>query len=147
MMRLRNPVRDDAAIHDLVKIYLLPFARLTDPSVRLDRNELKARLDRGITYVAEKKDGTPGGFILFVINGNELWVDMLAVDQSEQGRGAGSALLHGAEEYAWRNGCTVSNLFVDRINTKAQHFYSRRGYYQGAYVPKVDCYTLTKRFN
>jgi ribosomal protein S18 acetylase RimI-like enzyme len=60
--------------------------------------------------------------------GTILFIDLLAVESTEQNRHWGSELMTRAETYGRKKGCTLSHLFVDEGNTRAIRFYHRRGY-------------------
>ena len=60
------------------------------------------------------------------------YVSFLWVDQSQRGRGLGSALLAAAEEHAKAKGCKV--VFLATHSFQAPGFYERRGYKQQAMV-------------
>ena len=56
------------------------------------------------------------------------YVSYLWVDESERGRGLGTALLVAAEEHAKRKGCSV--VFLATHSFQAPGFYARMGYEQ-----------------
>lgn len=58
------------------------------------------------------------------------YVSYLWVDQSERGRGLGTALLVAAEEHAKTKGCKV--VFLATHSFQAPGFYERKGYEQQA---------------
>lgn len=60
------------------------------------------------------------------------YVSYLWVDESQRGRGLGTALLVAAEEHARMKGCTVA--FVATHSFQAPRFYERMGYEQQTLV-------------
>ena len=64
--------------------------------------------------------------------GHSCEVDLLAVDESERGKGIGSALMDEVEERARARGVTGMRLNVSLGNEGAQRFYEGRGYSQSA---------------
>lgn len=61
----------------------------------------------------------------------ELWgrsvhIAAMWVDESQRGKGQGSALLTAVEDYAAANGCTVA--FVETTSFQARPFYENLGY-------------------
>lgn len=67
-----------------------------------------------------------GGFVGAVYLG-WLAIDVLWVDESQRGRGVGSALLDHAEREAVRLGATAA--YLDTFDWQAQGFYERHGYH------------------
>jgi ribosomal protein S18 acetylase RimI-like enzyme len=143
-IRSRIPDSDDRFIIRLVKERLFPFTQDSMPGMTFNQLEIKERLRRGRTFVMDSPNRGPVGFIHTLTNKDDLWVDMLAVNESAQGSGAGSALLQQAEAYGRSHGCQTARLFVDLQNFHAQQFYMRRGYELERYEPRVNCYLLRK---
>jgi ribosomal protein S18 acetylase RimI-like enzyme len=132
----------------MIRLYLLPFKRTFFPNASLSRRELADRLRRGVTYVAAPGPGQPiDGFCHAMIDKKTLWIDLLAVDSRQRKRGRGSRLLERAERYGRRNGCRMSQLYVDEHNTGAQAFYRKQGYEPKEYVPGLHCYLFVKELS
>ena len=74
-----------------------------------------------------------------------LFIDMLAVDPREQGKGIGHALMKAAEDYGRSERCRSAELFVDDSNPKAIRFYSKRGYEIDTLIPELSCYRMSKK--
>jgi ribosomal protein S18 acetylase RimI-like enzyme len=68
------------------------------------------------------------GSIMAGYDGHRGWVNRIAVLQSHQGRGVGSALMREAETRLRTMGCTKINLQVRTSNAAAAEFYERLGY-------------------
>jgi ribosomal protein S18 acetylase RimI-like enzyme len=79
--------------------------------------------------------------------GSTLFIDLLAVNSSEQNRHWGSELMTRAETYGIKKGCTLSHLFVDEGNTRALRFYHRLGYYPVRAIPDLKVIELAKPLN
>lgn len=58
----------------------------------------------------------------------EWYLDLLAVKESAQHRGIGTALLHDAAQRAQKSGFPRVGLCCDLVNPKAQALYEREGY-------------------
>ncbi|WNQ09956.1 GNAT family N-acetyltransferase [Paenibacillus aurantius] len=144
MLRKRIAASDDETIIRLSRELLLPFARATNPSITVDRLEMKKRLGRGVTWVSASHGRPPDGFIVFLVRDGRLWIDLLAVSPGRQGSGRGSALLAKAEEHGRKKGCREVRVFVDESNTRAEWFYYRKGYRRVSYVQGVKCHILAK---
>jgi ribosomal protein S18 acetylase RimI-like enzyme len=134
----------DKAILGLVKSLLLPYARITQPDVKLDLKALRKRLRGCATYVYIRGGRKVCGFIAIRQDKNVMYVDMLAVDRTIQGHGIGSALLKHAERYGQQKGKQEIYLWVDDTNTQAQRFYTAKGYESIHYDASIRCYMLRK---
>lgn len=145
MFRKRIPAMDDRTIYALIAKELLPFARSTVPELRLTRRGVTSRLNRGVTRVAQERLGKPvAGFITFFREEKKLFIDMLVVRRSAQGRGLGKRLMALAERYGRRRRCEEALLFVDEENARAQGFYLKMGYRVQSFDPQIRCYLLSK---
>jgi GNAT superfamily N-acetyltransferase len=124
---------------------LVPYARITQPDVRVDMAAIRERLRRCTTFVAMSGGRVPSGFISLKPEKQTMYVDMLAVHPRSQGRGIGSRLLEHAERTALQAGCNEVSLWVDEANRSAQQFYAAKRYEPIHYDPTIKCYLLTKR--
>ncbi|ARF67669.1 hypothetical protein B7C51_07210 [Paenibacillus larvae subsp. pulvifaciens] len=142
----RNANQDDRWIYRLILEELLPFAQKTNPSLTTGFQEVRSRLNRGITWIAKEGRKACCGFINVVPlkNKRELLVDMLAVDRQYQGSGIGSRLMNVTEAYAHDKKMRRIGLFVDKSNTKAIRFYENKGYTVSDFIPGIECYILYK---
>lgn len=145
MIRLRKPRTDDRWILALVKKELFPYALRTHPHIRWDDQEVRKRLQMGTTFVAcGRQRSEMAGFITVMPNGKELFLDMIAVEPNQQGRGWGSLLIRKAEMYAKDKGCDTIRLFVDEENANARRFYDKHGFAVIQYYPHMRCFELKK---
>lgn len=144
MIRTRNARRDDRTILGLIKRELFPYTLKTVPDLRFEPAEIKRRLNRNVTFVAVPRRWNAVGFASVKKAGNDIIIDMLAVDRHSQGRGWGSALLKQSEKYGLSRGCSRVRLFVDDTNYKARMFYSRHGYSEEEYYPSLRCFAMGK---
>ncbi|WP_058303367.1 GNAT family N-acetyltransferase [Gorillibacterium timonense] len=146
MIRKRT-AEDDRQILRLVEQELMPLARQAFPNLKVTLKELRERMKRGSVYVMEEE--TKGkrkviGFVIAVNASQDLWIDMLAVGKDHQGKGLGAELLKKAEDVGRRKGCDHAQLFVDRVNRRAQLFYAKKGYMMTRYIQEVNCYQMTR---
>jgi GNAT superfamily N-acetyltransferase len=147
LIRKRKPDIDNRSIHRLIKKELVPHTQREFSDVNYNPSQTKLRLLSGITYVITKgKRNPPIGFITTFIKQDCLFIDMLAVYRSYQGKGLGSRLIDHVERLAKKTGCTESHLMVERGNQDAQRFYLKKGYIHTQYVPGERCYLLRKIF-
>jgi ribosomal protein S18 acetylase RimI-like enzyme len=145
MIRKRNALLDDKAIYRMIVGELVPFSKKTMPDLTVDPKTIKRHLNRNMTFVAARGQSTPFGFVSFRVEGDALFVDMLAVHRHAQNRGWGVELMARAEQYGVRKGCKSVRLYVDDANQKAIRFYKRLGFDFESYVPSFRCYLFSKR--
>jgi len=69
-----------------------------------------------------------GCFHAQVREGGRLYLSMLAVAPTGQGRGVGKFLLEAAENYGRARGCTKSKMTVISVRPELLAYYGRRGY-------------------
>ena len=147
MIRNRRRASDDKTILRLIRDELIP---LNPPHLRprWSEREITRRLDRGATFVWVP-DGKPyaraAGFLTAIVRGDELFVDMLALDRGFQGRGAGGALLQRAENYGVQRGCKVMRLYVNDDNERGIRFYRKHGMTAVWYEASFQSYVMEKR--
>jgi ribosomal protein S18 acetylase RimI-like enzyme len=118
--------------------------RVTDVASDADMSELRDRVHEYNFATTGYRDGRSlscflrdeSGALFAGIDGFT-WggyakVDYLWVDESQRGRGLGTALLDAAERAARERGCAL--LRVDSHSFQAPDFYRRRGYEQFAEI-------------
>jgi ribosomal protein S18 acetylase RimI-like enzyme len=145
VIRKRLATIDDPAIYRLVVEQLVPFSRMYDSGNSVTYSEIRKRLNANKTFVIAKGYKRPYGFISIIRKSSKLFIDMLAVDPREQGKGIGHTLMKAAEDYGLSERCHTVELFVDDSNPKAIRFYSKRGYEIDSYVPDLSCYRMNKK--
>ncbi|WP_171646683.1 GNAT family N-acetyltransferase [Paenibacillus phytorum] len=145
MIRKRLASIDDRAIHRLVVEQLVPFSRLYDTGSSVTFSEIRKRLNQNKTFVTAKGLKQPFGFITMIRKSRVLFIDMLAIDSREQGRGWGHELMKVAEEYGKSERCLTAELFVDESNPKAIRFYLGKGYEIHSFIPELSCYKMSKK--
>ncbi|WP_171692893.1 GNAT family N-acetyltransferase [Paenibacillus germinis] len=145
MIRKRLASIDDRAIHRLVVEQLVPFSRLYDTGSSVTFSEIRKRLNQNKTFVTAKGLKQPFGFITMIRKSRVLFIDMLAIDSREQGRGWGHELMKVAEEYGKSERCLTAELFVDESNPKAIRFYLGKGYEIQSFIPELSCYKMSKK--
>ncbi|WP_309123456.1 GNAT family N-acetyltransferase [Paenibacillus sp.] len=147
MIRGRRPASDDNPILRLIRQELIP---LNPPHLRprWSKREILRRVDRGTTFVWVP-DGKPyapaAGFLTAVVRGDELFVDMLAMDRAFQGSGAGGELLRRAEKHGVDRGCRVMRLYVNDDNARGIRFYRKHGMAPVWYESGIQSYVMEKR--
>jgi ribosomal protein S18 acetylase RimI-like enzyme len=144
LIRKRIPQQDDKAILGLVQTLLVPFAKITQPGLRVDLKTIKKRLKGCDNFVALGGGRQLCGFISTRSNKDGLFIDMLAVHPHTQGKGIGSELLRHAERSALRSSSRELYLWVDDTNLKAQQFYASKNYVPVRYDAIIRCYMLKK---
>jgi ribosomal protein S18 acetylase RimI-like enzyme len=148
MIRYRQPLNDDKQIFRLVINELVPHSykgrENHNTSYKSIHKDVKKRLYNGTTFVAASRRKNIFGFIHLIKKNDNLFIDMLAVDKSLQGKGWGGRLLNLAEQYGRNRGLNSAALYVDIMNGSAQRFYARNGYKLHNFVPHIQCYQLIK---
>lgn len=144
MIRRRIPRQDDKVILELVELLLLPYARLTQPDLRVSLKVIRERLKGSSTYVATTQGRAPSGFITLREGKDAMGIDMLAVHPRVQGKGIGSRLMEHAERCSILAGKDEIRLWVDDTNAQAQRFYTSKDYVPVQYNSLIRCYQLSK---
>ncbi|WP_282939885.1 GNAT family N-acetyltransferase [Paenibacillus sp. RC67] len=145
MIRKRIPRQDDKVILELVELLLLPYARLTQPDLRVTLSVIRERMKGSSTYVASSGGRVPSGFITLREGRDAMSIDMLAVHPRAQGKGIGSRLMEHAERFSVLAGKDEIRLWVDDTNSQAQRFYASKDYVPIQYNSLIRCYQLSKR--
>lgn len=145
MIRKRLASIDDRTIHRLIVEQLVPFSRLYEAGGTVTFTEIRKRLNHNKTLVVARGYRQPFGFITMMRKSHVLFVDMLAVDPREQGRGWGHVLMKAAEDYGKSERCHSAELFVDDSNPKAIRFYLSKGYEIQSFISELSCYKMSKR--
>ncbi|MDI4647174.1 GNAT family N-acetyltransferase [Cohnella hashimotonis] len=134
---------DLPAIVRIVTRELIPISPHPQPGGRKLRKDMKARLAQGSTLIASEGSKVRA-FLHLIIQHDTLFVDLLAVDRSCQGKGYGSRLMNGAERHARNLGCLRARLYVDEGNEAGTRFYRRLGYSVVARHEAMKCYEMYK---
>jgi len=123
----------------------VPISPWHHPRDRRLHLEIVRRLRRGATLVAARSNRSPPfAFLHLELRNGTLFIDLLAVDASQQNKHWGTELMRRAEHYGIRRGCTVSRLFVDEANDRALRFYGRLGYQVQRHIKALKAYELAK---
>lgn len=145
MIRNRRPKQDDDAIMELIKTQLVPLSHMSKQDIDQVLKELPFRLSRGISFVSSRTyESNLFGFVHFMLHGDLLYIDMMAVSPKEQRKNHGKELLLKAEHYGLSRGCKRSKVMVDEGNNKGIHFYKKLGYNIVRYVDIGRCYEMEK---
>lgn len=146
IIRQRSSKLDDGAILRLIDTQLVPLSHMSEKEIHKIRKEIPLRMNRGMTFVISPEPNKPAvAFIHFLMHGELLYVDMMAVSPKEQRKRYGQTLLHKAESFAVSRGCRKSKVMVDEGNTNGTHFYQKNGYQMLRYIMISRCYEMEKR--
>lgn len=148
MIRYRRPKQDDAVILDLIEKQLVPLSHLPQTVIHQIRKDMPSRLRSGVTLVAcPDYESNPLGFVHFMLHGDLLYIDMLAIAPGARRKRWGNRLMDRAERFALSRGCTRAKVAVDSGNTAGLSFYQKMGYSVARYQALHYCYELEKRFS
>lgn len=81
---------------------------------------------RAVASFLRDEDGRIVGGAHGELWGRSVHIAAMWVDESQRGKGQGSALLTAVEDYAATNGCTIA--FVETTSFQARPFYENLGY-------------------
>lgn len=148
MIRYRRPKQDDTVILDLIEKQLVPLSHLPQTVINQVRKDLPRRLGQGVTLVAcPDYESDPLGFVHFMLHGDLLYIDMLAVAPAARRKHWGNMLMDRAERFALSRGCQRAKVAVDTGNTVGISFYQKMGYRVARYQAQNYCYEFEKQFN
>lgn len=146
VIRQRKSKLDDTAIMRLIDSQLVPLSHMSESEINKIRKEIPLRMNRGMTFVVSSEpDQEAVAFIHFLMHGELLYVDMMAVATKEQRKRYGQNLLLKAEQFAASRGCKRSKVMVDEGNIKGLQFYQKNGYSTIRYIMISRCYEMEKR--
>ncbi|MBB6021273.1 ribosomal protein S18 acetylase RimI-like enzyme [Paenibacillus sp. JGP012] len=145
IIRQRSSKLDDSAILKLIDTQLVPLSHMSEKEINKIRKEIPLRMNRGMTFVISPESNKAAiAFIHFLMHGELLYVDMMAVSTKEQRKRYGQTLLQKAEHFAVSRGCRRSKVMVDEGNTKGCQFYQKNGYQTLRYIGMSRCYEMEK---
>lgn len=145
MIRYRNPGLDDGDILQLIEAQLIPLSHLSPKELDAIRKDIPTRLRRGVTLVASPNQaGSVIAFIHFMLHGELLYIDMLAVTPTAQRKRLGVSLMEHAENFALSRGCKRAKVMVDVGNQKGLSFYQKFGYSIVRIITPNQCYEMEK---
>lgn len=134
-------------IYDLIEKQLVPLSHLPPAIINQVRKDLPRRLGQGVTLVAcPDYESDPLGFVHFMLHGDLLYIDMLAIAPGARRKRYGNMLMDRAERFALSRACHRAKVSVDTGNTAALAFYEKLGYSVARYQPQNYCYELEKQF-
>lgn len=147
MIAKRKLTQDDTIILQLIKDELLPLAVKRFPDTLFNKDELLHRLSIGTTYVWKERMGRIAGFIHLFTQDQIVWVDMIAVQHLQQGKGIGHKLINQAVIFGKAYRMNAISLYVDKSNRKAIQFYKSLGFRSIQYHPHIYCYELSRELS
>lgn len=146
MIRNRRPKQDDSAIMELIKTQLVPLSHMSKQDIDQVIKEIPLRFSRGISFVASSTyESDLFGFIHFMMHGDLLYIDMMAVSPKQQRKNHGRELLFKAEQFGISRGCIRAKVMVDEGNHKGIQFYKKSGYELIRYMDIGRCYEMEKK--
>jgi ribosomal protein S18 acetylase RimI-like enzyme len=83
---------------------------------------------KGTMILKFEHGGSISGCVELILQPPKLYVGMLTVDPSLQGKGVGKILLSAAEEFGLTHGCVAINMTVITARTELIDWYIRHGY-------------------
>ncbi|MHA0856607.1 GNAT family N-acetyltransferase [Paenibacillus sp. CMAA1364] len=129
MIRYRRPKQDDIVIIHLIETELVPLSNLSTTEITEIKNNILQRLSHGVTLVASVYyEDDPLGFVHFMLHGDLLYIDMLAVAPAAKRKRWGNLMMVHAEQFARSRGCKRSKVMVDIVNINGLNFYKKLGY-------------------
>jgi len=145
IIRYRKPGYDDPMILQLIESQLVPLSHMTKKELDTIRKDIPSRLQRGVTLVASSEnEDRVFAFIHFMMHGELLYIDMLAVASTAQRKRWGARLMEHAEHFAATRGCTRAKVMVDIGNMTGLNFYRKLGYTVTRIIELSQCYELNK---
>lgn len=145
MIRYRIPAQDDPVILQLIESQLVPLSHMNTKEMDIIRKDIPTRLRRGVTMVASPTpEGKAVAFVHFMLHGELLYIDMLAVAPAAQRKRLGVSLMEHAEGFALSRGCKRAKVMVDLGNHKGLSFYQKLGYSIVRIITTSQCYELEK---
>lgn len=146
MIRYRKPKQDDPVILGLIETQLVPLSNLPQTVLNQLKKDMPLRLKHGVTFVTcYKNKSKPQGFIHFMLHGDLLYIDMLAIAPAAQRKHRGKKLMERAEKFALSRGCRRAKISVDYGNTGGLAFYQKLDYRIARYLNQSYCYELEKQ--
>ena len=131
-----------------------PLTRLINAAFEVERffkkgdrtttDHVRALLSTGVMLMSEDARGAPVGSAYVEIRGNHVYIGMVAVDPTRQGRGLGRTLMAAAEAYGRAAGCRAADITVVNLRTDLLPFYRKLGYVETGAEPFPDAEAITR---
>lgn len=148
MIRYRRPLQDDPVIFHLIESELVPLSSMNEKEILETKKDIPKRLTNGVTLVASPYyEADAVGFVHFMLHGDLLYIDLLAVAPAAQRKRWGNLLMVQAERFAQSRGCKRSKVMVDTINTIGISFYKKLGYSPTRLHSSTKIYELEKQLH
>jgi N-acetylglutamate synthase-like GNAT family acetyltransferase len=105
---------------------------------RTSAEEIAHHLGTGTFFVVKDEDGALASCMYLEPRGDRMYLGMLAVSPTQQGRGLGRQMMAGAERHAASLGCqTIDIRIIDR-RTELPPFYRSLGFVDNGTEPFED---------
>jgi predicted N-acetyltransferase YhbS len=105
---------------------------------RTSADEIAGYLETGAFFVTGGEDGTLGSCMYLEPRGDRLYLGMLAVSPSQQGRGLGRQMMAAAEQHAASLGCHAIDIRIVDRRTELPPFYRSLGFIENGTEPFED---------
>lgn len=111
---------------------------------RTTEDDIAAKLDAGVFFVAEHRDRFVGCVYTERRAGSRGYIGMLAVDPSRQRTGLGRQLMRVAEQHCLQAHCAEVLITVLNLRTELFPFYRSQGYREQGTAPYTDSHRATQ---
>ena len=105
---------------------------------RTNAAEIMQYLGAGVFLVADTEDGSLASCMYLEQRGARLYLGMLAVNPSQQGRGLGRQMIDLAERQAALLGCEALDIRIINLRTELPPFYRALGFVDNGTEPFDD---------
>ena len=132
-----------AGADDVARIVALLNAAFAMERAFIDRDrtsaaEIAQYLSTGTFFVVDGEDGTCASCMYLEQRGDRLYLGMLAVDPTQQGRGLGRQMIAEAERHAVSLGCHAVDIRIVDRRTELPPFYRSLGVVDNGTEPFTD---------
>ena len=100
--------------------------------------EIAQYLGAGVFLVADAEDGSLASCMYLEPRGDRVYLGMLAVSPSQQGRGLGRQMMAAAEQHARSLGCHALDIRIINLRTELPPFYRALGFVDNGTEPFDD---------
>ena len=105
---------------------------------RTSAPEVTQYMTTGTFLVADAPNGSLGSCMYLEPRGDRIYLGMLAIDPSQQGRGRGRQMMAAAEQQARAHGCGAVDIRIINLRTELPPFYRKLGFVDNGTEPFDD---------
>lgn len=118
---------------------------------RTNEDQLKEMMQKGKFLLGCDSSGQLVASVYVEVRGARGYFGMLSVDPQHQGNGLGTKMVHAAEDYCRKNGCTAMDLTVLSLRPELPPLYRKLGYSESgieefrpgrAFVGSPECHCI-----